>query len=98
MLTVRETTITADADDTYVGTVPQGFVGVTLTLDGNFDSATATAEYKKADGTLAIYNDTEATGTSDFEVAIRAGQGKEIYIKTVNGAGSVDIDVGVTYW
>lgn len=76
---------------TYLGKCPAN--GCSVLIDGTFDSATATLAYKKGDGTVVTFADTDATGTSDFEASIYAGQGTPIYIVTSGGGASIDIDV-----
>lgn len=94
--TIKEVNITSNTD-TFLVTIPKGYKGITVTLDGDFDSATATIAYAKADDTVVVYNDPEASCTSDAEISVQAGEGKRIYVNTAGG-GSPDIDVGYNLW
>ena len=93
----RDTNIRTNTD-TYLGVCGGPASGVTVTINGVFDSATVTLAYKKDDGTIAIYNSPDASGTSNFEVACQAGQGVKVYLKTTGGSGALDLDVELTRW
>lgn len=90
-------TITTNTN-TYIGVAGGEHGGVTLYFSGTFDGATATVGYLAEDGTVETYGSADATGTTDFEVSIQAGQGVKIYVVTSGGGGSLSLDVMMSRW
>tara|TARA_R110000772_G_scaffold36709_6_gene87673 strand:+ start:3008 stop:3298 length:291 start_codon:yes stop_codon:yes gene_type:complete len=83
-------TITTNTN-TYIGTCPA--TGASVLINGTFNGATLTLGYMKGDNTVVPFVDTDATGTSNFEVNTYAGSGVKIYAITSGGGGTIDIDV-----
>ena len=94
MTNKRQTTTITTNTDTFLGVC--GDDSATIKVNGTFDSATVIIKYLKEDGTLAAFNDTAATQTSNFEVYGLFGAGTKIYLTTTGGGASLDIDAVMT--
>lgn len=94
MTNKRQTATITTNTDTFLGVCGDG--SATIKVNGTFDGATVTLKYLKEDGTLASFNDTDATQTSNFEVNGLFGAGTKIYLGTSGGGVSLDIDAVMT--